>query len=94
MSQVNPPFRADQVGSLMRPKALLAARQHAAAGDIEAEELREIEDEHIAQVIKKQESVGMRAVTDGECRREFFHLDFLEQLAGVTVTGTIEASSE
>ncbi|HRW06916.1 MAG TPA: 5-methyltetrahydropteroyltriglutamate--homocysteine S-methyltransferase [Caldilineaceae bacterium] len=93
MSQVNPPFRADQVGSLMRPKALLAARQHAAAGDIEAEELREIEDEHIAQVIKKQESVGMSAVTDGEFRREFFHLDFLEQLAGVTVTGTIEASS-
>lgn len=94
MSKVNPPFRADQVGSLMRPQALLAARQHAAAGDIDADELREIEDEQIARVIKQQESVGMQAVTDGEFRRAFFHLDFLEQLEGVTVTGTIEASSD
>ncbi|MEZ4683133.1 MAG: 5-methyltetrahydropteroyltriglutamate--homocysteine S-methyltransferase [Caldilineaceae bacterium] len=94
MSKVNPPFRADQVGSLMRPKALLAARTLAANGDIEPEELREIEDEHIANVIKQQESVGMQGVTDGEFRREFFHLDFLEQLAGVTVTGTIAASSD
>lgn len=94
MSKVNPPFRADQVGSLMRPKPLLAARQHFVDGDIEAEELREIEDEHITRVIKQQESVGMQGITDGEFRRAFFHLDFLEQLEGISVTGAIEASSD
>jgi 5-methyltetrahydropteroyltriglutamate--homocysteine methyltransferase len=93
MSKVNPPFRADQVGSLMRPQALLQARQQAAAGDIDAIELRAIEDEHIARVVKQQEAIGLQGITDGEFRRAFFHLDFLEQLEGVTVTGTIAASS-
>ncbi|MCB0094268.1 MAG: 5-methyltetrahydropteroyltriglutamate--homocysteine S-methyltransferase [Caldilineaceae bacterium] len=94
MSKVNPPFRADQVGSLMRPRAVLQARQDAAIGKITAAELRHIEDEHIAAAVKKQEAVGLQGITDGEFRRAFFHLDFLEQLAGVTVTGAIEASSD
>ncbi|MEZ4870195.1 MAG: 5-methyltetrahydropteroyltriglutamate--homocysteine S-methyltransferase [Caldilineaceae bacterium] len=94
MSKVNPPFRADHVGSLMRPRAVLQARQDAANGKITPAELRQIEDEHIANVVKQQEAVGLQSITDGEFRRAFFHLDFLEQLAGVSVTGTIEASSD
>ncbi|MCA9965613.1 MAG: hypothetical protein KC423_15265, partial [Anaerolineales bacterium] len=92
-AKVNPPFRADQVGSLLRPKAVLEARQQVAAGNLSREALRQIEDEHIARVVKQQEAVGLKSITDGEFRRAFFHLDFLEQLAGVTVTGTIAASS-
>lgn len=94
MSRVNPPFRADQVGSLMRPRAVLQARQDAATGKIPATALRQIEDEHITAAVKKQEAIGLHGITDGEFRRAFFHLDFLEQLAGVTVVGTIEASSD
>jgi len=94
MSKVNPPFRADHVGSLLRPPALLAARQKFFNDELPQEELRYIEDEHIAEAVKKQESVGLRAITDGEFRRTFFHLDFLEQLEGVTVTGAIAASSD
>lgn len=92
-TKVNPPFRADQVGSLLRPKAVLEARQQVASGNLSREALRQIEDEHIARVVKQQEAVGLKSITDGEFRRAFFHLDFLEQLAGVTVTGTIAASS-
>lgn len=94
MSKINPPFRADHVGSLLRPKALLEARQRGYEGQISKEELREIEDRHIAEVVKKEEAIGLKSITDGEFRRAFFHLDFLEQLAGVTVTGSIEASSD
>ena len=94
MSKINPPFRADHVGSLLRPKALLEARQRCYEGQISKEALREIEDKHIAEVVKKEEAVGLKSITDGEFRRAFFHLDFLEQLAGVTVTGSIEASSD
>lgn len=93
MSKVNPPFRADQVGSLLRPKAVLDAREQAASGKISRAELRQIEDEEIARVVKKQEAVGIQGITDGEFRRAFFHLDFLEQLDGVTVDGMIDASS-
>lgn len=94
MSKVNPPFRADHVGSLMRPLPVLLARQDAAAGKISSAELRHIEDEYIAKVVKQQEAIGLHSITDGEFRRAFFHLDFLEQLDGVTVTGTIAASSD
>src|SRR5690349_9342946 len=94
MSKVNPPFRADHVGSLLRPPALLAARQKAQKGEISKAELRHSEDEHIRDVVKKQEAIGLQSITDGEFRRTFFHLDFLEQLAGVTVTGSIAASSD
>lgn len=90
MNKLNPPFRADHVGSLLRPKPLLDARERHANGDISDEELREVENEHIREAIKKQESVGLQSVTDGEFRRTFFHIDFLERLAGVTVSGGIE----
>lgn len=94
MSKLNPPFRADHVGSLLRPKEIHQARARHQAGEISNEELREIEDLHISEVIKKEEAVGLHSITDGEFRRAFFHLDFLEQLEGVTVTGTIPASSD
>jgi 5-methyltetrahydropteroyltriglutamate--homocysteine methyltransferase len=90
MTQINPPFRADHVGSLLRPKPLLDAREQFRNGNITGEELREIEDEHIREVIKKQENVGLKSVTDGEFRRTFFHVDFLERLEGVTVSGGIQ----
>jgi len=94
MTKFNPPFRADHVGSLLRPAELLAARVRHRNGEIFASELRAIEDEAIAATIRKVESIGMQAVTDGEFRREFFHLDFLEKLDGVSVTGSIAASSD
>ena len=90
MSRLNPPFRADHVGSLLRPQALLAARRQRAAGEISHEALRQIEDTHIREVVRRQESVGLRSVTDGEFRRTFFHIDFLERLEGITVSGGIE----
>lgn len=89
MSQVNPPFRADQVGSLLRPKPLLDARQKYFNKEISKDELRKVEDQHIREVIQKQEAVGLKSVTDGEFRRTFFHVDFLEHLQGVTVSGGI-----
>jgi len=93
MSPVDPPFRADQVGSLLRPKEVLDAREQFATGAITAAEKRKIEDDAIARAVGKVEEVGMRSVTDGEFRRTWFHLDFLEQLAGVEVSGAIAASS-
>jgi 5-methyltetrahydropteroyltriglutamate--homocysteine methyltransferase len=93
MAKINPPFRADHVGSLLRPPALLAARQRFFNGEIPIAELRQIEDQQIADVVKKQEAVGLQSVTDGEFRRTFFHIDFLEQLEGVGVSGAIAASS-
>lgn len=94
MSKINPPFRADHVGSLLRPKEIHQARARQQAGEISKEELRAIEDRHISEIVKKEEAVGLHSITDGEFRRAFFHLDFLEQLDGVTVTGTIPASSD
>ena len=82
-----PPFRADHVGSMLRPKALLAARDRRKKGEITAEELRGIEDAAIKEVIAKQEAVGLQSVTDGEFRRAYFHIDFLEHLKGVVVKG-------
>ena len=94
MSKLNPPFHADQVGSLLRPDTVLEARARYGRDEITAAELRAIEDEAIAAMVKKVESIGMKAVTDGEFRREYFHLDFLKQLEGMTVTGSIAASSD
>lgn len=93
MSPIDPPFRADQVGSLLRPRDVLEAREQFATGAITAAQKRRIEDDAIARAVRKVEDVGMRAVTDGEFRRTWFHLDFLEQLAGVEVSGAIAASS-
>ena len=82
-----PPFRADHVGSLLRPKALLEARGKKFRGEITGAELRQAEDAAIRDAVALQEKVGMQAVTDGEYRRTFFHVDFLEQLQGVGVKG-------
>jgi len=86
---VKPPFRADHVGSLLRPKALLDARDKRQKGQITAAELRKVEDAAIRDAVKLQEDVGLQGVTDGEYRRTFFHIDFLEQLEGVAVHGGI-----
>jgi 5-methyltetrahydropteroyltriglutamate--homocysteine methyltransferase len=94
VSKVNPPFRADQVGSLLRPQAVHDARAKRARGQITAAELRSIEDVAIAEAVRQVEGLGMHSVTDGEFRRAWFHLDFLQQLDGVAVTGSIAASSD
>ena len=80
------PFRADHVGSLLRPPALLAARAQRAAGELDAEGLRAIEDESIRDVVRMQEDVGLQSATDGEFRRTSWHMDFIYQLGGVDKT--------
>ena len=82
-SKIDPPFRADHVGSLLRPSVVHAARAKAAAGDLTSAELRAVEDDAISVAVARLEATGMRSVTDGEFRRAWFHLDFLEQLDGV-----------
>lgn len=94
MSPINPPFRADHVGSLLRPPEIHAARAEVAAGEMTPAALREVEDAAIRAAVARLEATGMQAITDGEFRRRWFHLDFLEQLDGVTVTGHIPASSD
>jgi 5-methyltetrahydropteroyltriglutamate--homocysteine methyltransferase len=79
-----PPFRADHVGSLLRPAHLLQAREDHGAGRIDADELRQIEDDAIRDVVRRQEEIGLRGITDGEFRRESWHMDFIYQLGGVT----------
>ncbi|MCI0544137.1 MAG: 5-methyltetrahydropteroyltriglutamate--homocysteine S-methyltransferase, partial [Actinobacteria bacterium] len=81
-----PPFRADHVGSFLRPRPLMEARQSRDDGRIDDDELRAIEDAHIVEVVKKQEEVGLHGITDSEFRRMFFHVDFLVRIAGVVVT--------
>src|SRR6202158_2661828 len=81
--RTKPPFRADHVGSLLRPAALKKAREQRAKGEIDAGALKAIEDREIERVIKKQEEVGLHAITDGEFRRSWWHLDFLWGLDGV-----------
>ncbi len=80
-----PPFRADQVGSLLRPPQLVAARARAKAGKLPADWLKAVEDECIRAAVKKQEAIGLQGITDGEYRRDFWHLDFVKQLEGVTL---------
>jgi 5-methyltetrahydropteroyltriglutamate--homocysteine methyltransferase len=83
MPRTKPPFRADHVGSLLRPAVLKQARAKRGRGEITAEELKTIEDREIEAVIRKQEEAGLRSVTDGEFRRAFWNYDFLGQLDGV-----------
>ncbi|MEN3379050.1 MAG: 5-methyltetrahydropteroyltriglutamate--homocysteine methyltransferase, partial [Hyphomicrobiales bacterium] len=83
MQRTQPPFRADHVGSLLRPAALREARAKRAKGESSVADLKAIEDREIARVIGKQEDVGLKAVTDGEFRRSWWHLDFLWGLDGV-----------
>jgi 5-methyltetrahydropteroyltriglutamate--homocysteine methyltransferase len=86
-----PPFRADHVGSLLRPPRLLQARTDHAEGRIDAAELREIEDEAIREVVRMQEDLGLQTATDGEFRRTSWHMDFIYQLEGIHRTDeTIE----
>ena len=78
-----PPFRADHVGSFLRPKVLLDAREQKAMGTISAEQLRVVEDKAVAEIVKFQQNAGLQSITDGEFRRTYFHIDFLDQLGGV-----------
>jgi 5-methyltetrahydropteroyltriglutamate--homocysteine methyltransferase len=88
--RTTPPFRADHVGSLLRPERLLQAREDHKAGKIDDDELRGIEDDAIRDVVRMQEDVGLRSATDGEFRRASWHMDFIYQLGGVrTVEGNI-----
>jgi 5-methyltetrahydropteroyltriglutamate--homocysteine methyltransferase len=85
MSDVSgPPFRAEHVGSLLRPPKLRQARVEHQAGRISGEELRRVEDEAIRDVVRMQEEIGLRGVTDGEFRRGSWHMDFIYRIGGVT----------
>ena len=86
--RTKPPFRADQVGSLLRPQHLLDARSKRDGGEISAAQLRSVEDDAIRHVIKRQEEVGLKSVTDGEFRRRSWHMDFICRIGGVTSAGT------
>ena len=77
------PARYDHVGSFLRPQYLLEAREQKAKGQITPEQLRLVEDRAISEIVKFQEDVGLKSITDGEFRRTYFHVDFLEQLGGV-----------
>ena len=81
-----PPCRADHVGSFLRPERLRQARELFAAGGLPAPELHGIEDECIREIVRAEENVGLKGITDGEFRRTFFHVDFLERLEGVETT--------
>ena len=81
--RTRPPFRADHVGSLLRPSAIKTAREQRARNEITADTLRAIEDREVEKVIAKQEQLGLKLATDGEFRRSWWHFDFFRGLAGV-----------
>src|SRR5262249_62330623 len=80
--RTTPPFRADHVGSLLRPASVLAARDDFAAGRITAQQLRAVEDEAIAGVVAMQQNAGLQSATAGEFRRASWHMDFIYQIGG------------
>src|SRR5258708_13702560 len=84
--RIKPPFRADHVGSLLRPQRLRDARAAFEKGLLARAELSKIEDEAIREAVKLQEDAGLKAATDGEFRRRTWHMDFLKQFANVTET--------
>ncbi|KAF3760341.1 UROD/MetE-like protein [Cryphonectria parasitica EP155] len=86
-------YRADQVGSFLRPKAVLSARNDAADGKLSPAALREVEDEHVAQVVQNEVENGIRSVTDGEFRRAYFHVDFCVHLDGVEQQGYVSSTN-
>jgi methionine synthase II (cobalamin-independent) len=88
VQRTTPPFRADHVGSLLRPAVLKDARAKFAQGAITASQLREIEDREIENVVRKQEDVGLKLATDGEFRRSWWHFDFFRGLDGITPYST------
>ena len=83
--RTTPPFRADQVGSLLRPKILQEARAKWKAGALPHDALQDVEDQCIAAAIARQEEIGLRAATDGEYRRAYWHYDFVAGLDGVEI---------
>lgn len=98
-ARANPPFRADHVGSLLRPPRLRDARAKAAAGEISSDQLRAVEDDAIRDVVALQENAGLQVVTDGEFRRTYWHFDFLSGFDGFELgkpldMGTFEGVSE
>jgi 5-methyltetrahydropteroyltriglutamate--homocysteine methyltransferase len=82
-ARTQPPFRADHVGSFLRPAYLLEAREKKAKGEITPAQLREVEDRAITEIVQFQRDCGLQSITDGEFRRTYFHIDFLDQLGGV-----------
>jgi 5-methyltetrahydropteroyltriglutamate--homocysteine methyltransferase len=88
MPEAMPPFRADHVGSFLRSRKLTDARAKRERGEIDARQFRELEDEEVRLLIKKQEDVGLRPVTDGEYRRSWWHFDFLALLQGAELYDT------
>ena len=94
MSKVDPPFRAEHVGSFLRPAAIHQARADLRSGAITPAQLREIEDREITAMVPQLAATGIKSMTDGEFRREWFHLDFLQQLGGITIEGMIAATSD
>jgi 5-methyltetrahydropteroyltriglutamate--homocysteine methyltransferase len=87
----SPPYRADHVGSFLRPPELIEAREKRRRGEITPAELRAVEDAAIRDVVRFQEEMGLQDATDGEFRRTYFHIDFLEQLDGVQTRGGLTA---
>jgi 5-methyltetrahydropteroyltriglutamate--homocysteine methyltransferase len=87
-ARTKPPFRAEHVGSLLRPAALKQARLDRAAGKIDAGALRAIEDDAIRKLVRQQEEIGLQAVTDGEFRRDSWHMDFYRQIGGLAARGS------
>ena len=85
-----PPFKADHVGSFLRPKEIHEARKRLQQGELSAAELRAVEDDAIRDIVRFQEDLGLKGITDGEFRRTFFHVDFLTQLDGVVEEGGIQ----
>jgi 5-methyltetrahydropteroyltriglutamate--homocysteine methyltransferase len=83
---MRPPFRADHVGSLLRPQELKQARENRKQGKITPDELKQIEDKHIRKAVAMQEAAGLQSVTDGEFRRAFWHVDFLTGFEGIVAT--------
>ena len=81
---MGPPYRADHVGSLLRPPELLQARAAHEAGRIADEELRRIEDDAIHDAVRMQQEIGLQGVTDGEFRRGSWHMDFIYQIGGIS----------
>jgi len=88
------PFRADHVGSLLRPESLLEKREEWKQDKISIGALRRFEDKCIADIVKKQEAIGIKSVTDGEFRRESFHFDFIDQIIGIETNFTLKGAFE
>src|SRR3954469_20843133 len=83
--RTEPPFRADHVGSILRSSAVKEARAQREAGAMSAAELKEVEDREIAKLVAKEESIGLKSITDGEYRRSWWHFDFFGMLDGVEI---------